>query len=100
MSELLGVVLGVATGGGLSCFRSRRLRVVLLVPAVLLAGVVTSAVNGELGTALWAVFVSFDTLLAALGVAVGSALTSPRMRIGRHVQSGVAGWLRHGAGSH
>ncbi len=74
MSELLGVVLGVAIGIGVSGVRSRRLRALLAVPAVLLAGVVTSAVNGELGTGLWAVFVSFDTLLAALGVSLGIAL--------------------------
>jgi hypothetical protein len=86
MSELLGVVLGVAIGGGLSCLRSRRLRVVLLVPAVLLAGVVTSAVNGELGTGLWAVFVSFDMLLAGLGVALGFALVRLLPRLGMPVR--------------
>jgi hypothetical protein len=31
-------------------------------------------VNGELGTGLWALFVSFDALLAGLGAAVGLAL--------------------------
>lgn len=79
MSEFLGAVLGVAIGAGLSGVRSRRLRAALLVPAVLAAGVVTSAVNGELGTGLWAVFVSFDTLLAGLGVALGLALA--RLRV-------------------
>jgi hypothetical protein len=79
MSEFLGVVLGVAIGIGLSGVRPRRLRAALLVPAVLAAGVVTSAVNGELGTGLWTVFVSFDTLLAGLGVAFG--LAPARMRV-------------------
>lgn len=84
MSELLGVVLGAAIGIGVSSLRSRRLRALLAVPAVLLAGVVTSAVNGELGTGLWAVFVSFDTVLAALGVTIGFAIARlpvlPRLR--------------------
>jgi hypothetical protein len=79
MSEFLGVVLGVAIGAGLAGVRSRRLLAALLVPAVLAAGVVTSAVNGELGTGLWAVFVSFDTVLAGLGVSLGLALA--RLRV-------------------
>ena len=74
MSEFLGVILGTVIGLAISRVRSRRLRAFLLVPAVLLAGVVTSAVNGELGTGLWAVFVSFDTVLAGLGVMLGLAL--------------------------
>jgi hypothetical protein len=41
---------------------------------VLLAAVTASAVNGELGTGLWAVFVSFDSVLAGFGTAVGLAL--------------------------
>ena len=79
MSELLGVILGTAIGLAVARVRSRRLRALLLVPAVLLGGAVTSAVNGELGTALWAVFVSFDTLLAGLGVVLGLALTRLRL---------------------
>jgi len=81
MSELLGAILGTATGLSISRVRSRRLRALLLVPAVLLSGVVTSAVNGELGTGLWAVFVSFDTVLAGLGVLLGVALS--RLRVAR-----------------
>ena len=80
MSELLGVILGTAIGLAVSRVRSRRLRALLLVPALLVVGVLTSAVNGELGTGLWAVFVSFDTVLAALGVMVGLALTRLRLR--------------------
>jgi hypothetical protein len=74
MSELIGVVLGGALGAGVSGVRRRRLRAALLVPAVPLAAVTASAVNGELGTGLWALFVSFDALLAGLGAAVGLAL--------------------------
>lgn len=74
MSEFLGVILGTAIGLAVSRVHSRRLRALLFVPAVLLAGVVTSAVNGELGSHLWAVFVSFDSVLVGLGVMLGSAL--------------------------
>ena len=94
MSEFLGVVLGVAIGVGLSGVPSKRLRAALLVPAVLVAGVVTSAVNGELSTGLWAVFVSIDTVLAALGVALGFALMRlrvaprPRLLAGRNGRRG------------
>jgi hypothetical protein len=79
MSEFLGVILGTAVGLALSRVPSRRLRALLLVPAVLLAGAVTSAVNGELGSDLWAVFVSFDTVLVGLGVMLGLALTRLRL---------------------
>ena len=85
MSELLGVMLGTAIGLAISRVRSRRLRAFLVVPAVLAAGVATSAVNGELGTGLWAVFVSFDAVLAALGVMLGLALT--RLRLPRALRS-------------
>jgi hypothetical protein len=40
---------------------------------------VTSAVNGELGSHLWAVFVSFDSVLVGLGVMFGLALTRLRL---------------------
>jgi small basic protein len=93
MREFLGVVLGVAIGVGLPSVRSRHLRAALLVAAVLLAGVVTSAVNGELGTGLWAVFVSFDTLLAGLGVALGLALG--RLRVASRLWA-LADRNRHG----
>jgi hypothetical protein len=63
MSELLGAILGVAVGGSVSCLRPGRLRAVLLVPVVLIAGIATSAINGELDGGLWPVFVSFDTLV-------------------------------------
>ena len=79
MSELLGVVLGLAIGVGVSRVHSRRLRAVLVVPTVLVAAVMTSAVNGELSSGLWPVFVSFDTLLAGLGVMLGFAV--PRLPV-------------------
>jgi len=78
MNELLGIVLGLAIGSGVSALRPRRLQAAALLPAVLAAGVLTSAVNGELGTGLWGVFVAVDTVMAALGVALGVALV-PRL---------------------
>ena len=78
MYELLGIALGFAVGSGVWAFRPRRLRAVALLPAVLAAGVLTSAVNGELGSGFAGVFVAADTLLAVLGVALGAAL-SPRL---------------------
>jgi hypothetical protein len=79
MSEFLGVILGTAIGLASSRVHSRRLRALLFMPAVLLAGAVTSAVNGELGSHLWAVFVSFDSVLVGLGVMFGLALTRLRL---------------------
>jgi len=85
MNELLGVVLGTAIGLAVSRVPLRGLLPLLLVPAVLLAGVVTSAVNSELGLGLWPVFVSFDTVLAGLGVMLGLALT--RLPVPRAVRA-------------
>jgi len=79
MHELLGIVLGVAIGSSLAAIRPRWLRMAALLPAVVAAGVLTSAVNGELGSGLAGVFVAVDTLLAAMGVALGAAL-APRLR--------------------
>jgi hypothetical protein len=73
MHELLGIVLGVAIGSGLSTIRPQRLQAAALLPALFAAGVFTSAVNGELGRGLAGAFIAVDTLLAALGVALGAA---------------------------
>jgi hypothetical protein len=78
MHELLGIVLGVAIGSGVSTIRPRRLKAAALLPALAAAGVLTSAANGELGSGLAGVFVALDTLLAALGVALGAALVPRR----------------------
>ena len=78
MSEFLGVILGTAIGLAVSRVHRARLRALLFVPAVLLAGVVTSAVNGELGSGFWGVFVAADTLLVALGFVLGLAV-APRL---------------------
>jgi hypothetical protein len=74
MHELLGIVLGATLGGGVAMIGPPRLRAALLLPALLAAGVLTSAVNGELGSGFWGVFVAADTLLVALGFALGLGL--------------------------
>ena len=73
MHELLGIVLGFAIGSGVAALRPRRLQAAVLAPALAAAGVLTSAVNGELGGGLAGVFVAADTLLAVLGFALGLA---------------------------
>ena len=78
MHELLGIVLGAAIGGGVAAIGPPRLRAALLLPALLAAGVLTSAINGELGSGFWGVFVAADTLLVALGFVLGLAL-APRL---------------------
>lgn len=78
MHELLGIVLGAAIGAGVGVIGPRRLRAALLLPALLAAGVLTSAINGELGSGFWGVFVAADTLLVALGFVLGLAL-APRL---------------------
>lgn len=78
MHELLGIVLGAAIGGGVASIRPQRLRAALLLPALLAAGVLTSAINGELGGGFWGVFVAADTLLVGLGFVLGLAL-APRL---------------------
>ena len=70
VAEFLPVILGVVIGVALSALRP--LRAWAFVPlAVLVAGVAASAVNGELTHELWPVFVSFDMVLAGLGVLLG-----------------------------
>jgi hypothetical protein len=82
MHELLGIVLGAVIGSGVAAVRPRRLRAAALLPALAAAGVLTSAVNGELGSGFWGVFVAVDTLLVALGFVFGLAL-APRLAAAR-----------------
>jgi hypothetical protein len=83
MHELLGIVLGAVIGGGVAVIRPARLRAIVLLPALLAAGVLTSAINGELGSGFWGVFVAVDTLLVALGFVLGLALV-PRLARARN----------------
>ena len=78
MHELLGIVLGLAVGSAVAAIRPRRLRAAALLPALAAAGLLTSAVNGELGSVLAGVFVAVDTLLVGLGFALGLA-AAPRL---------------------
>jgi hypothetical protein len=78
MHELLGIVLGAAIGGGVAAIGPPRLRAAAVLPALAAAGFLTSAINGELGSGLWGIFVAADTLLVALGFALGLAL-EPRL---------------------
>lgn len=78
MHELIGLILGGVIGTGASSIRPRRLRAVALLPALLAAGMLTSAINGELGSGLAGAFVAADTLLAALGFVVATVL-APRL---------------------
>jgi hypothetical protein len=74
MHELLGIIFGLAIGAGISATRPRRLRAAAVLPALATAGLLTSAVNGELDSNLAAAFVAADTLLVALGFVLGAGL--------------------------
>lgn len=76
MHEFLGIVLGVAIGSGLRLKGPRRKPAAALLCSALVAGLLTSAVNGELHAPFWPVFVTLDTLLAVLGCALGVLLAS------------------------
>ena len=62
------MVLGILVGTGVAFVSSVRLRSVLLPVGSIVAGVCASAINGELATEQWAVFVSFDMLLDVTAV--------------------------------
>ncbi len=78
MHEFLGIILGAAIGSGLAMTRPRRLQAALLFLSALAAGVLTSAINGELQSSVWTIFVTFDSLLATFGCLLG-ALLAPRL---------------------
>ena len=78
MHELLGIVLGAALGCGVAVIRPAGLRAVVLVPALAAAALLTSAINGELASAFWGIFVAADMLLVALGFVLGLAI-APRL---------------------
>jgi hypothetical protein len=72
MGEILPIVLGCFLGTMIRF--PRKVRAVLFPIGCIGAGALASAVNGELSSNLWAVFVSFDSLLVAAG-AVASMTT-------------------------
>lgn len=81
MHELLGLVLGVAIGSALPTIQRPLPRAAAFPPALMAAGALTAAVNGELGSGLAAAFVAIDTALAALGVALGATLVGLGLRV-------------------
>jgi hypothetical protein len=78
VKELIPLCAGLTVGASLALVGSPRLRAVLLPVLALVVGVLTSAINGELATEGWAVFVSFDALVVWLGAATGFALVRLR----------------------
>ena len=66
MGEILPFVLGCAFAGTIMAL-PRRGRPVLVPLGCLGLGALASAINGELGSGLWAIFVSFDALLVWIG---------------------------------
>lgn len=69
MGELLPLLCGLALGGVAGKWLQGRRRAVFLVVSSVIAGVLASAVNGELASGWWAAFVSFDSLLVWAGAA-------------------------------
>jgi hypothetical protein len=73
MREILPVLLGCSLGGLGGIRLPQRLRAVLIPLSCVGAGAAASAINGELSSDLWAVFVSVDSLLVWMGAALGTA---------------------------
>jgi hypothetical protein len=82
MGEILPFVLGCAFAGTIMAL-PRRVRPVLVPIGCVIGGAIASAVNGELSSGLWAVFVSFDALL----VWIGAASTLSVVWLVRHVRT-------------
>ena len=73
MREVIPLFAGLLVGGGLALVRSQRLRAVLLPVLCVVVGGAASAVNGELQSEWWALFVSFDAVLVWLGAVAAFA---------------------------
>jgi hypothetical protein len=96
MKELLPVVFGIAGGCGLAALRPAGLRAWMFPLAIVVAGLSASAVNGELVDGLWPVFVSFDIVLAGLGVVAGLMTTRLLMARSAHGLNGARRLNRQG----
>lgn len=72
MGEFLPFLLGCVVGAVLTRVPAKA-RAIALVPTCIGAGVLASGINGELESGIWPVFVSFDSLLVWLGVAITTA---------------------------
>jgi hypothetical protein len=86
MGEFLPLVAGFLIGGVFSRLPPKA-RAVGLPLASVIVGALASAVNGELGTGYWAIFVSVDSVLVWVGAAVSTAAfwSWMRLRDGRPV---------------
>jgi hypothetical protein len=91
VKELLPVTLGVIVAGGAAAVRSLRRRALLLPVGAILAGACASAINGELASERWMLFVTFDSLLVWLSAFVTcglvQALRRRRRRPGRAIRA-------------
>lgn len=79
MKELLPFCTGLAIGWALSGLRPRA-RWLALPFVCVPAGALMSWVNGELGTSLWPVFVSFDAILVWAGAVLAVAIFAAQHR--------------------
>jgi hypothetical protein len=80
VKELLPFCAGIATGFGLAAVRSLRFRWLALPFTCVPIGALMSWINGELGSGLWPVFVSFDAILVWAGAALVLAASTVRYR--------------------
>jgi hypothetical protein len=71
MREILPVMLGCALGSTIRL--PRKLRAVFIPIGCVGGGAIASAVNGELTSDLWAVFMSVDSLLVWMGAVASAA---------------------------
>ena len=74
MKELLPFAFGLVAGCSLAAVERRRLRSALTIAVALVGGACASAINGELGTSLWPLFVSLDAILVYVGLATSAVL--------------------------
>jgi hypothetical protein len=81
MRELLPLITGISMGLGLAFVRSLQLQASLLPALCIPAGALMSLVNGELGSQVWPLFVSFDAILVWLGAGVVLGAISARRRL-------------------
>ena len=83
MKELLPLCAGVVVGWCLAFVRTPRTRWILAPVACIPVGALVSWINGELGSDIWPLFVSFDSLLVWGGAILTLAVLSMRRRTAR-----------------
>jgi hypothetical protein len=80
VKELLPLCAGVVVGWCLSFVRTPRTRWSLAPVACIPVGALVSWINGELGSDIWPLFVSFDALVVWGGAILVLVLVSVRRR--------------------